>query len=91
MDFPRKGKPTMKKLLFAVSALAALSLLAPSTGLAQAQNVLGLYADEAATTNNIEGATPFSQHNIYMVIENPYNTSGTPKLASWAAWSSPSP
>ena len=73
MDFPRKGKPTMKKLLFAVSALAALSLLAPSTGLAQATNVLSLYADEAATMNNIDGMAPFSQADIYLVVTNPFN------------------
>ena len=63
----------MKKLLYAVSALAALSLLAPSTGLAEATNILGLFADEGATTNTITGATPSSTHNIYVVVINPYN------------------
>ena len=72
MEFPRKGKPTMKKLLFAVSALAALSLLAPSTGLAQATNIMSIYADEAASANSVDSA-PFSTIDVYLVITNPYN------------------
>jgi hypothetical protein len=73
MDFPRKGKPTMKKMLFAVSALAALSLLAPSTGLAQSTNILGIYADEAGTANSINPQAPFSPVDLYVVCHNPYN------------------
>jgi len=68
MDFPRKGKPKMKKLLFAVSALAALSLLAPSTGFAQATNTLGIYLDEAGTLNS-GPVTPFTATDIYLVLQ----------------------
>ena len=64
----------MKKLLFAVSALAALSLLAPSTGLAQFNNHLGLYADEAATSVNLTEVAAFSTVPVYVVVTNPYNT-----------------
>lgn len=47
MDFPRKGKE-MKKLLFALSALAALTLLAPAPGSAY-DNILGImFTDPAA-------------------------------------------
>ncbi len=63
----------MKKLLFAVSALAALSLLAPSTGLAQATNILSFYADEAATQNNMTGVASSTPVNIYLVVQNPTN------------------
>jgi hypothetical protein len=73
MDFPRKGKPTMKKMLFAVSALAALSLLAPSTGLAQTHNIMGIYADEAGTVNSINPQPAFTPVDLYVVLHNPYN------------------
>jgi len=63
----------MKKLLIAVSALAALSLLAPSTGFAEATNILSLYADEAGTENTLT-MSPYSQVDIYLVVTNPYNT-----------------
>lgn len=62
----------MKKLLFAVSALAALSLLAPSTGLAQATNHMSLFADEAGTLNSAT-MTAFTTIDLYLVIMNPYN------------------
>lgn len=65
----------MKKLLFAVSALAALSLLAPSVGFAQtAHNQLGMYIDQVGTPTaaNIDVAinTPF---NVFLVLTNPVN------------------
>jgi|GEM_PF-6843874 len=63
----------MKKLLFAVSALAALSLLAPSTGFAQltgAYNQVGLYMTPDGT-----GATGTSQIGVptlvYLVLTRP--------------------
>jgi len=60
----------MKKLLFAVSALAALSLIAPSTGFAQATNTLGIYVDEAGTLNSGD-VTNFVPVDIYMVLHGP--------------------
>ena len=59
----------MKKLLFAVSALAALSLLAPSTGFAQHvyANNIGLFMDEdgfEATGTSTIGAPV----NVYLVL-----------------------
>jgi hypothetical protein len=72
MDFPRKGNQEMKKLLFAVSALAALSLLAPSAGFAQHtyDNTVGIFADEAATLTevNVGPNTPFF---AYVVLLRP--------------------
>ena len=73
MDFPRKGKPNMKKLLFAVTALAALSLLAPSTGFAAgALNQLGFYTDVDMTDVNMSAGLYTSQ-DVYLVLSNPYN------------------
>ena len=63
----------MKKMLFAVSALAALSLLAPSTGLAQTNNIMGIYADQAGSVNSINPQAPFSPVDLYVVLHNPYN------------------
>lgn len=64
----------MKKLLFAVSALAALALLAPSTGFAQNphqyDNQVGLFmnADGTGETGtNVIGSGVF----VYMVLLNP--------------------
>lgn len=70
----------MKKLLFAVSALAALSLLAPSTGLAQdvppewvaGKNLMSLYSDTAGTSNSLT-MTPFTTGSVYLVVHDPYN------------------
>jgi len=65
----------MKKLFFAVFALAALSLLAPSTGFAQsAWNQLGIYTDstgDPATANFTASlGVPFT---AYLVLTNPVN------------------
>ena len=74
MDFPGKGNRKMKKLLFAVSALAALSLLAPSTGFAQhessSNNQVGLFlnADGTGDTGTFEVGVPVS---VYLVLINP--------------------
>jgi hypothetical protein len=64
----------MKKLLFVVSALAALSLLAPSTGFAQSPHVypnqVGLYAfsdGTGATGTDIIGAAVL----VYLVLTKP--------------------
>jgi hypothetical protein len=73
MDFPGKGNRKMKKLLFAVSALAALSLLTPSTGFAQhessSNNQLGLFLNPngtgGTTTAQIGVAVP-----VYLVLIN---------------------
>ncbi len=74
MDFPGKGNRKMKKLLFAVSALAALALLAPSTGFAQhelsSNNQVGLFlnADGTGASATIEIGVPV---NVYLVLINP--------------------
>ncbi len=63
----------MKKLLFAVSALAALSLLAPSTGFAQIHdydNQVGLFlaADGTGGTNSNDIGVPVF---VYLVLLRP--------------------
>jgi len=67
----------MKKLLFAVSALAALSLLAPSTGFAQVtENVIGIYTNETGDLTDQETAVNFTgtgQFTAYLVLNNPVN------------------
>ena len=65
----------MKKLFFAVSALAALTLLVPSAGFAQtALNQIGLYTDAAGVPSsasfNPTANVPFS---VYLVVTNPVN------------------
>ncbi len=64
----------MKKLVFVVAALAALSLLAPSSGFAQtAHNQIGLYFDTDYTINNADGVAAFGQATAYLVVTNPYD------------------
>ena len=64
----------MKKLLFAVSALAALSLLASSVGFATtAPNQLGIYTEQTGFTSNIDGIGAGEQFNAYLVLTNPIN------------------
>ncbi len=62
----------MKKLLFAVSALAALSLLAPSAGFAQYDNHMGIYTntEDMAVNSTI---TMAQTQTVYFVITQPYN------------------
>jgi len=70
----------MKKLLFAVTALAALSLLAPSTGFADGSyNQIGFYTDEAMTSVNAVADAPYATVPVYVVLTNPHN--GTDRLA----------
>ncbi len=72
MDFPRKGKPTMKKLLLTAVALAALTLMAaPHSSYAQ-DDYIGLYFDDNASCTT--GA--FLDHvAAYIVYLNPTLTS----------------
>jgi hypothetical protein len=69
----------MKKLLFAVSALAALSLLAPSTGFAQHMydNQLGLYMtnDGTGITGSDDIGSPIA---CFLVLTKPANAAGVP-------------
>lgn len=60
----------MKKLLFAVSALAALSLLAPSAGFAQYNNHMGIYTAEGGVNTTSDNLVT---NTVYFVITNPYN------------------
>ncbi len=63
----------MKKLFFAVFALVALSLIAPSTGFAQgAHNELGWYTDAEMSAVTIY-ATAFTLVDVYLIVRNPYN------------------
>ena len=57
-----KGESKMKKLLFAVSALAALSLLAPSSGFAQHVyfNQIGLYTTNNALPDPLDPLVPIT-------------------------------
>jgi len=67
----------MKKLLFAVSALAALSLLAPSTGFAHDyDNQLGLYmtADANGLTGTSDVGVPVT---VFLVLTRPAKEDGT--------------
>jgi hypothetical protein len=67
----------MKKLLTVALALAALSILAPQAGFAQAwNNQLGIYTDPAGdpVTSNYD-ATPFTQFYAYLVLTDPVNHS----------------
>ncbi len=66
----------MKKLLLTVSALAALSLLAPSTGFA-ANNQVGFYSDAGFTSCQIDDFGGNDQFYIYVAIHNPVNNVGT--------------
>lgn len=67
----------MKKMFFAVFALAALSLLAPSAGFAEmvhGSSMFGIYTDPAgdfASASHVYAA-PF---NAYLVLTNPVNHS----------------
>ncbi|MFO7609777.1 MAG: hypothetical protein R6X35_11390 [Candidatus Krumholzibacteriia bacterium] len=71
----------MKKLLFVTFALAAISLLAPSTGVAQTAegpdgwyNHIGVYTTEAANAEDTAyTGAPGSNITAYVVITNPRN------------------
>lgn len=72
----------MRKLIFVMSALAALSMLAPSAGFAQFdyQNMVGLYADATDLTDHT-GTSAGGLMSLYLVVTNPYlnydNDAGT--------------
>lgn len=68
----------MKKLLFAVCALAAISLLAPDAGYAQWENRIGIYTSATAADDHI-GTTPVGvPTNIYFVVSSPRFGDGSP-------------
>lgn len=61
----------MKKLLFAVCALAAISLLAPDAGYAQWENRIGIYTTDTAGAANL-ATTPIGvPTSLYFVVSNP--------------------
>ncbi|PID78761.1 hypothetical protein CSA17_06085 [bacterium DOLJORAL78_65_58] len=67
---------TMKKLIFAMAALAALSLLAPAAGFAQldltARNQIGIYTDADCTSASVD-LTSVGMLDAYIVVTNPYS------------------
>lgn len=67
----------MKKLLFAVCALAAISLLAPSAGFAF-ENRIGIYTTATADAAYINPITASVPTNIYFVVINPLFPDTTP-------------
>ena len=78
----------MKKLFFAVSALAALALLAPSTGFAQVDpglhqfdNVVGMFttADGNGETSTNQMSTPV---DVYVVLLRPAESVGGERYAT---------
>ncbi len=67
----------MKKLLFAVCALAAISLLAPNAGFAQEwQNRIGIYTSATADAATY-ATTPVGQFSLYFVLNYPKLADGT--------------
>ncbi len=73
----------MKKLLFAVCALAAISLLAPSAGFANTpdpavwNNRIGFYTTATADGVSLPSMVPFTGFNVYMVLCNPTAEDGS--------------
>ena len=64
----------MKKLLLAMSALAALSLLAPASGVAQPYyNQIGIYTTEDADPASAAYTGAPGSITAYVVIQNPRN------------------
>lgn len=62
----------MKKLLMAVAALAALSLLVPSAGFADNDtNQFGIYVDEDLSASHVLNVAPFSSLDVYVILTNP--------------------
>lgn len=68
----------MKKLLFAVCALAAISLLAPDAGYAQWENRIGMYTTADAAAAYLESPTLFVPVDIHFVVSNPEFADGSP-------------
>jgi len=71
----------MKKLLFVVYALAAISLLAPSAGFAQDwENRIGIYTTPDPVDGAAEILTPIQNvpFNVYFVLTSPTFDDGSP-------------
>lgn len=75
----------MKKLLFALCALAAFALLTPSAGFAQWENRIGIYSTSAlaATSLNPSPAND-AVFSLYFVLTNP-TVNGSP-VVSCKGW-----
>jgi hypothetical protein len=67
----------MKKLLFAVCALAAISMLTPSAGFAQFENRIGLYTTQTADAAHLNTLGTFTPTNLYLLAINPRNSDGS--------------
>jgi hypothetical protein len=67
----------MKKLLFAVCALAAISMLTPSAGFAQFENRIGLYTTPTADAAHLNTLATFTPTNLYLLAINPRNSDGS--------------
>lgn len=68
----------MRKMLFALAALAALALLTPDTGVAQgAANQIGIYTTDSPDFSNITDADTringAGSHTAYVLLSNPHN------------------
>jgi len=77
MDVFEKGDPEMKKVLFALTALAALALMAPNSVVAANNNHIGIYATETPDINDLEASATLElsegQFTIYVLVTMPYN------------------
>ncbi len=71
----------MKKLLLTVSALAALSLLGPSTGFTF-ENQIGFYNDLDQSATFIEGYNVPAPFSVYVMINDPYNPNTAAPVAN---------
>jgi len=67
----------MKKLLFALCALAAIALLTPSAGFATWQNRIGIYNTVTATATRVDPA-PMAIFYVYFVLTSPIDAAGAP-------------
>jgi len=70
----------MKKLLFALCALAAIALLTPSAGFAQWQTRIGIYASATADSTRIDPAEGAFFY-VYFVLTSPLDADGAPATA----------
>jgi hypothetical protein len=77
----------MRKLLFALSALAALALLAPNSGIAQgALNQVGIYTTQTPDLGNITDddtsiqSLTGGQFTAYVVVTNPWSDTGDSEI-----------
>lgn len=70
----------MKKLLFAVCALAAISLLAPDAGFAQWENRIGIYTTADAAAANISTTPLFTPTSLFFVVSNPRFPDGSGQM-----------